>query len=115
MVLAAALTLPSAAWAEDWQAVTGPELRDLLEQQDIRFDNGAEQLFFLGGITRFSHGWPNEGRWRVREGQYCSNWPPEVEWHCMDVAVASDGKHVRFEGADHRVWLGEIVGPAKWP
>jgi hypothetical protein len=110
-VLAVLLAGPVAA--EGWVGVEGAALRDLLEQKDVRFDNGQEQLFFLGGITRFSHGWPNEGRWKVRDGEYCSNWPPEVEWHCL--AVSADGARVRFEDAEHRVWLGEIVGPAKWP
>ena len=115
VVLMAVLALPAPVLADDWQAVTLPALRDLLEQKDIRYDTGAEQLFFLGGITRFSHGWPNEGRWTVREAAYCSNWPPETVWHCMAVSVAGDGVHVRFEDADHRVWLGEIIGPAIWP
>ena len=115
VVLMAALVWPVAVCAETWQPVVGPALKDLLEQKDVRFDSGAEQLFFLGGITRFSHGWPNEGHWRVREGQYCSNWPPDVEWHCMAVSVGKDGLRVRFEDAEHRVWLGDIVGDAKWP
>ena len=113
MVILALLTGPTLA--ETWQVVTGPELKTLLDQTDIRFDNGQEQLFFWGGITRYSHGWPNEGRWTVRDGQYCSNWPPHEAWSCMEVSVAGDGVHVRFEDAGHRVWLGEIVGAAKWP
>jgi hypothetical protein len=106
--------LPAVAGAGDWQRLDGPAIRAALEMKDVRYADGSEQLFFLGGITRFSHGWPNEGRWKVAGDQYCALWPPAQDWGCYDVARGADGR-LRFEGPDHRVMVGEVMGAAKWP
>jgi hypothetical protein len=114
-MLAGMMMLAGAARAEGWQVLDGPAIRAALEMKDLRFPDGTEQLFFLGGITRFSHGWPNEGRWKVVGDQYCSQWPPARDWACYAVWSSAATGRVRFEGADHRVTEGTVMGEAKWP
>lgn len=107
--------LAGPAVAEEWRALDGAAIRAALEMKDVRYPDGTEQLFFFGGITRFSHGWPNEGRWKVVGDQYCSEWPPAWGWTCYAVSASPDLGRLRFEGPDHRLVEGWIVGAAKWP
>ena len=96
-------------WAEDWQRLTGPQITVALEQHVVRHDNGSEQVFSYGGLTRYRRGWLNEGHWRVTGDHYCSVWPPQTLWQCYDVATSADGRRVRFTDAQGRTALATIA------
>ena len=83
MVLA---LLPGAVWAEDWQALAGPQITAALNARVLRYDSGAEQNFFADGRSLYEDGAARWGQWRVQGAQYCSVWPPSDRWACYDVA-----------------------------
>jgi hypothetical protein len=99
----------SPALAQDWHPLTGPEIIRVLERHHLRYPDGSEQVFNYGGLTEFRIGWPNEGRWRVREGRYCSVWPPQTDWQCYAVAAQANGIDLRFMDDDGQTMYAEIL------
>jgi hypothetical protein len=41
-----------------------------------------------GSTTYFAEGPSSVGAWEVRDGQYCSVWPPAQDWVCYDVELS---------------------------
>ena len=96
-------------WAENWQPLAGTEITRTLERHVLRFDDGSEQVFNYGGLTAYRIGWPNEGRWRVSQNRYCSQWPPQTDWQCFAVATSADGARVRFTDSGGRASVAGIM------
>ena len=68
------------------------------------------QTFDAGGVTVYTVAGEaaSEGRWRVREDRFCSQWPPAPAWACYD--MFRDGDVVVFIGEDGEQWPARITG-----
>ena len=68
------------------------------------------QTFDAGGVTvnTAAGDAASEGRWRVREDRFCSQWPPAPAWACYD--MFRDGDVVVFVGEDGEEWPARITG-----
>lgn len=56
--------------------------------------DAAWQDFRASGRTLYNAGRDSWGNWRDQDGRYCSQWPPNADWACYD--LARDGALVRF-------------------
>ncbi len=95
-----AITLASPA-AADWRPVE--DVAGLLTGARIDY-MGVGQLFMANGTTYYG---PDFGLWAVRDGRYCSVWPPETSWICY--GVERDDDRIRFIGPDGAVTEGRLV------
>ena len=68
------------------------------------------QTFDAAGVTVYTAAGEaaSEGRWRVREDRFCSQWPPAPAWVCYD--MFRDGDVVVFIGEDGEQWPARITG-----
>jgi hypothetical protein len=89
---------PGPALAQDWQALSGDQVRVALEGRKLTYDSGATQDFRASGRTLYNAGRDSWGYWRITGDQYCSQWPPSDLWSCYDLLLAPDGARVRFVG-----------------
>ena len=49
------------------------------------------QAFYADGRTSYtSRGDTTDGHWKIRNNQYCSQWPPSETWSCYTVAADDD-------------------------
>lgn len=95
LLLAAAASAPVRAM--DWVPVTQAGADAALTARMVVYGDGSTQDFRKDGGTTYTHdGKPSEGRWGIRDGRYCSVWPPSDHWACYDLAVSGDGTAVRF-------------------
>lgn len=78
------LALAAPVAADDWQALSGDEIREVLNGTHLEYEN-ASQFFMADGRTEYVAGRPSLGLWEVREDQYCSVWPPSDHWACYDI------------------------------
>lgn len=104
-----------AAWGEGWQKLDGIGINNALVNRVLRYEDGTEQEFLAGGITQYTHGWLNEGRWKIEGDSYCSLWPPGTGWTCFVVEEDPDLGRLRFRGADGRVTEGFVAGKVQGP
>ena len=79
--------------AEGWAPAA--DVAALLAGRSVAYA-GAQQSFRADGGTTYVASRPTEGAWEVRDGRYCSVWPPATRWVCYDVEVSGDGARVRF-------------------
>lgn len=100
--------LASGAGAEDWRALTGPEIREALETRVVRYKD-AQQDFRSSGRTLYRTRDDSWGYWDVKKDQYCSQWPPVTDWACYDMAISADGTMVRWIAFDGGVTDGKYV------
>jgi hypothetical protein len=98
------LSCPAAA--EDWIALTGPEITQALTARVLGYPDGTLQDFKDGGQTIAGAA---TGRWTVQGDLYCSVWPPSDRWDCYDVARSARGLDIRFTGDDGSVTVGRYV------
>ncbi len=89
-------------WADDWVSAGA----EALTGRALVYDGGATQDFRASGRTLYNAGEPSWGYWEVRNGRYCSQWPPSTDWDCYDLTVSSDGTLVRFVDD----WENESIG-----
>ncbi len=98
LILAQILLIwPTMAPAQEWRALVGDELREVLTDVRVTYPGGIWQVFYASGRTLYSAGQDNWGTWRVEGDQYCSQWPPSDLWSCYGIEV--DGANLRFIGA----------------
>jgi hypothetical protein len=79
-----------------WPALAAADdaaLRQALEGRVLVYADGTRQDFAPDGTTHYGD---TTGTWFLREGRYCSVWPPSDRAACYDVAV--DGAQVTFTG-----------------
>ncbi|WP_075995325.1 hypothetical protein [Salaquimonas pukyongi] len=94
--LAALLALTLPAFAQQEQRAGERRIYELLvdakavgedfEQTfgDPRGHESAPTSYWQGNQGSF-------GRWKVANGQYCSQWPPNEAWSCYDVFWSAEG------------------------
>lgn len=88
---------PMTVLANNWQLLSGEAALAALEDRKLVYDNGAWQEFRASGRTLYNAGEDSWGYWAIRDGQYCSQWPPADLWACYD--LSTDGAVIRFTGA----------------
>jgi hypothetical protein len=82
----------------DWVQLDDAGITAALTDRDFAYDDTATQHFHGSGRTRYTSAEPSWGYWRVESGQYCSQWPPGLEWDCYDV-FGNDTGAVRWDDA----------------
>ena len=83
--------------ADSWHAADGPGAAAALTGKLVVYEGGASQDFAGSGTTTYTDGdSTSTGRWGIRDGRYCSVWPPSDRWACYDIALNADGTAVRF-------------------
>lgn len=98
-ILLVALFLPTISQADDWVKLTNEgDINIALSGKIVRFDDYSFQVFGKNGKTRYFTERVSDGLWEVRAGQYCSTWPPSVNWTCYDFSLK--GERMRFALAD---------------
>lgn len=107
MVVTIGLWLACPACAGEWQALSGAEIAEALAGRELTYGNGAVQVFRDSGATTYRAGAGlSEGRWRVADGEYCSNWPPSATWSCYALERDTETGRLRFAGAGGDVTVG---------
>ena len=95
---------------ETWRALDGEASRAALAGRTVIYEF-EKQTFFASGRTSFDAGILDWGHWEVRDGQYCSLWPPSDVWACYDVSLRNWAgvTQVRFTGQDGDESLGTVM------
>ena len=111
-ILAGSILAASPARAEP-ERMDGAAIAAALDGQTISGERDGKawvQTFDEGGVTVYTAAGEaaSEGRWRVREDRYCSQWPPSPAWACHD--MFRDGDVVVFIGEDGEQWPARIAG-----
>lgn len=96
-------------WAAEWRVLTGDEVQAALEGRRLVYGDGAWQEFSASGRTLYHAGHDSWGYWGVRDGKYCSSWPPSDLWACY--TLESDGQAVRFSGEGGDIATGRYADP----
>lgn len=104
-VLAGISSMAMAAGANDKPEDT--RVLDALLGKKIDYGNGVWQDFRPSMKTLYYSGRPSWGYWAVRDGQYCSQWPPSSLWACYDIELIDGG--VSFVGARGDVTTGKYT------
>ncbi len=102
----------SAAHA-DLKHLDGAGIAAALDGKTISGERGGKawvQTFDAAGVTLYSAAGDgaSEGRWRIREDRFCSQWPPAPAWVCYD--MFRDGDVVVFIGEDGEERPARITG-----
>lgn len=88
------VSVVSAAVLAAERKLSDAEITSLLTDHSLYAD-GVEQMFQASGATFYLQGSSSsQGAWKVEEGRYCSQWPPNQSWACYD--VLRDGDAVTF-------------------
>lgn len=95
--------------AAEWRVLTGDEVQAALEGRRLVYGDGAWQEFSASGRTLYHAGHDSWGYWGVRDGKYCSSWPPSDLWACY--TLESDGQAVRFSGEGGDIATGRYADP----
>lgn len=94
--------------AQDWQKLDGLEINQALKSQTFDFGMG-KQDFLPDGRTSYQEQEKSWGRWKIKNGQYCSLWPPSDVWVCYDLESKHFGLWLRFTGSNGRIFTGKKV------
>lgn len=103
-----ALCLATPASAEDWRPLAGDDLAKRLSGANVVYDLD-EQKFFENGRTRYRVFRDRWGWWEMREGRYCSLWPPAEIWECYETELSADGAQIKFTSSEGIVTVGTFV------
>ena len=105
-----ALILAVLAGATAANAEPKPEdgrVLDALMGKKLDYGDGVWQDFRASMKTLYYSGRPSWGYWAVRDGQYCSQWPPSSLWACYDIELTEGG--VSFVGEKGDVTTGSYT------
>lgn len=105
-VLTALVIMAGPVWASDWRALDQAGAVEVLTDRVLVYEGGKTQDFRASGRTLYDAGAPSWGYWEIREGRYCSQWPPSRDWDCYDLELSSDGAAVKFVDD----WENESIG-----
>lgn len=108
LLVALACTVPTATHAAE-RKLGEAEIRTLLDNNTVAGEDkqGAwKQFFDANGATTYVQGTepPSHGRWTVRGGKYCSQWPPAEGWACYEVTSDPTADPVPI------TWIGDSGG-----
>ena len=95
------------ALADDWAAMSGPEINAALTDAKVIYEDGW-QSFHANGRTLYVVGPESWGNWQVQGDQYCSQWPPSNHWDCYDMTQNISRSKIRFISPGGRVFEGVL-------
>ncbi len=101
------LLMSQPAFAQDWAALIGDDIKTALTARVLRYDGGETQQFNADGTTLYESPEVSHGQWRVQGDEYCSQWPPSDRWSCYGVEAA--GLDIRFIAGDGSVSTGRYI------
>ena len=111
--LLAATCTPAIA---DEVALKAADIEKLLSGNTVAGDSdrGAWQQFFdKGGSTTYVRGSepPTVGAWKVSDGKYCSQWPPQGGWSCYAVTgdLAANPVTITWVGDSGTKYPGKVL------
>ncbi|WP_291727028.1 hypothetical protein [Leisingera sp. F5] len=90
--------------AAEWRVLNAEDVQAALEGRKLTYGSGAWQEFRASGRTLYNAGHDSWGSWGVRDGKYCSTWPPSDLWACF--VLESDGEAFRFVGESGDITIG---------
>ena len=96
--------LGGAIAAHEGHSSAADEIKQALVGRTVVYDTGTSQSFFASGKTLYVSGQSSWGNWTVRDGQYCSQWPPSPDWACYRVHIHGD--RIEFIGQSGDVTAG---------
>ena len=96
----------SHATADDWQRLTGAEIRTALTARVLAWPGGQRQNFLADGRTLYEGDRAQRGRWRIEGDRYCPVWPPSDRWDCYLVERHVRGLDLRFLSGGEAVTEG---------
>lgn len=91
----------------EWRILNAAEVQTALEGRRLVYGSGAWQEFRASGRTLYNAGQDSWGYWGVRDGKYCSAWPPSDLWACY--TLESDGEALRFVGEGGEATTGRYA------
>ncbi|MGI9367489.1 MAG: hypothetical protein ACR2O2_01510 [Ruegeria sp.] len=94
---------PGLVWAQEYRRLNGDEILAALSGRNLKYENGASQVFEPSMFTQYFSEGPSSGQWAVRNDQYCSLWPPSDLWACYEVQQSGDVIRFVGEGGDMTV------------
>ena len=98
------------ALAEDWQPLTGDQVKSALSARVLGYEGGQTQDFHADGGTLYEgDGRSQSGQWRVEGDRFCSVWPPSDRWSCYGVEREAAGLDLRFVAKGGSVTVGRYV------
>ena len=103
----AIILMSTPLWAQDWRPLEGAEIVEALNGRALIYENGDRQDFSASGETLYFAAGPSKGYWGVRDGQYCSVWPPSDIWTCYDLERSAQG--LRFVGKHGDITTGRYL------
>ena len=89
-----------------WADADLPAAKEDLVGRTVVYAGGETQDFRASGRTLYDAGAPSWGYWEMRDGRYCSQWPPVRDWDCYAVTLSPDGKRLQFVDE----WGNETIG-----
>ena len=106
LIMALVLTAAAPAWAENWQVLDQDGGVAALTDRALIYEGGETQDFRPSGRTLYNAGANSWGYWEIRDGRYCSQWPPSDAWDCYELSISQDGQSIRFLDD----WDNEFIG-----
>ncbi|HSG94520.1 MAG TPA: hypothetical protein VLA28_03305 [Afifellaceae bacterium] len=108
-----ALALAMSAAHADLTRMDAATITAALNGKTISGERGGKtwvQTFDAAGVTVYTAAGEaaSEGRWRVREDRFCSQWPPSPAWACYD--MFADDDVIVFVGEGGEQWPARITG-----
>ena len=96
--------------AADWRKLDDEQIVQTLSGVQIAYKGEFKtyQDFYADGKTVYIEGRPSNGNWRVSDSQYCSQWPPALNWTCYDVFRKNQSEWIRFVNKKGQIWEGLI-------
>ena len=113
LFLAALLLAPAAGHASDPRPLTDAEITQRLAGNTVTgawSGRAYSQFFNKSGTTVYQQkGAPeSRGRWRVKDGQYCSRWGRGA-WSCYGVLDGGDGRIIWVEQSSGKRHPARVV------
>lgn len=105
-LLSAGLVALASGAAAAERSLTTAEITQLLSGNTVigSSDKGEwRQYFDPAGDTTYARGSdaPSRGAWQVKDGKYCSQWPPQSVWVCYAVTGDLDAHPATL------TWIGD--------
>ncbi|WP_299703168.1 hypothetical protein [uncultured Tateyamaria sp.] len=90
----------SPAAAEDWEVMTGEQIRDALTGRTLAYPDTTQDFRMSGRTLYIYKGRESWGYWRIEDDQYCSQWPPNDMWACYTMDRKNDMLRFVGQGGD---------------
>ena len=102
----------SPVWGGEWRVLNGAEVQGGAGgAAGWSMAAAPGRTSTCSGRTLYNAGHDSWGYWGVRDGKYCSTWPPSDLWACY--TLESDGEAIRFVGEGGDITTGRYAETAE--